>query len=408
MMRKASLRARILQACVILAAVVCAVYALLLLVGVHALEDRLLNDRLLESAADVIRNHVQHARGPVNGDPEVYQDGAIPAEMRDLPSGVVNELELGDRVLHVLIREQGGHRFAVVDDESDFERIEGQLWSALAGAFVLCIGLALGLGAATARHVIRPLVKLADTVSRNRLGKDPLALGRSDEVGVLARALVLHQDEMQRFLTREQLFTGDVSHELRTPLTVMLGAAEVLATRLPDRPDLLPVVERIRRTAVEAGERVTALLLLSRSPEQLEYPRVDLPRLLAHEVERCRPLLAGKAVTLELLLGRPLDPGPRPARSWWPPLWATSSAMPASSPMRVTYACCCSSNASWWKTAAAGSRRRSGCGSSSAMCAPAIVRPARGWAWPSCSACANTCAGRSASRRRAPAGRGSP
>ncbi|MDB5954720.1 HAMP domain-containing sensor histidine kinase [Ramlibacter sp.] len=305
MLGKSSLRSRIVQAFVILTAIVCTVYALLLLVGIHALEDRLLNDRMVKSADDLIRNHVRHARGAVGGDPEVYQDDDIPAAMRELAAGDVQELELGDRVLHVLIRQQGGHRFAVVDDESDFERNEGQLWAALAGTSALCIALALGLGAVTARRVILPLVHLADAVTRNGLDKDPLALWRGDEVGVLARALAVHQDEMQRFLTREQLFTGDVSHELRTPLTVMLGAAEVLAARLPDRPDLLPFVERIRRTAVETGDRVSALLLLSRAPEHLEFPSVDLPHLLAHEVERCRPLLAGKPVSLELVLEDP-------------------------------------------------------------------------------------------------------
>jgi signal transduction histidine kinase len=305
MLGKSSLRSRIVQACVILTAIVCTVYALLLLAGIHALEDRLLNDRMLGSADDLIRNHVQHARAAVGGDPQVYQDDGIPAAMRELPVGEVQELELGDRVLHVLIRQQGGHRFAVVDDESDFERNEGRLWAALAGTSALCIALALALGAVTARRVILPLVHLANAVARNGLDKDPLALWRGDEVGVLARALAVHQDEMQRFLTREQLFTGDVSHELRTPLTVMLGAAEVLAARLPDRPDLLPFVERIRRNAVETGDRVSALLLLSRAPEHLEFPPVDLPHLLAHEVERCRPLLAGKPVSLQLLIEDP-------------------------------------------------------------------------------------------------------
>jgi signal transduction histidine kinase len=304
MLRDVSLRWRIVQACVLLAAGVCAVYALLLLVGVHALEDRLLNERMLVSADSLIHNHLEHVRDPVSSDPAVYQDAEIPPAMRQLEPGV-HELALDDRVLHVLIRQRGTHRFAVVDDESDFERIEGLLWSALAGAFVLCTALALALGAATARRVIRPLGELADAVTRNRLGKQPLSLWREDEVGVLARALALHQDEMQGFLTREQLFTGDVSHELRTPLTVMLGAAEVLAARLSDRPELLSVVERIRRTAVETADRVAALLLLSRAPEHLEFPRVDLPRLLAQELERCRPLLAGKPVTLELLVEHP-------------------------------------------------------------------------------------------------------
>jgi signal transduction histidine kinase len=298
MVREASLRRRIVQACLLLTAVVCAVYALLLLAGVHALEDKLLDTHLVESAPDLIRNRQQHARGAVAGDPQVLVDAEIPPGMRALEPGV-HELIVGSRTLHVFIREQAGHRFAVIDDESDFERLEGLLWAALGGAATLCLVLALLLGSATARHVIRPLSELAASVTGNRVG-ELTAMQRTDELGVLARALAASQQEMQHFLRREQYFTGDVSHELRTPLTIILGASEVLAASLRDRPDLLPAVDRIRRTATETADRVGALLMLSRSPDDLEFPSVELKGLLQTEVDRCRPLLQGKAVLLEL------------------------------------------------------------------------------------------------------------
>jgi signal transduction histidine kinase len=311
MLGEASLRRRIVQACVLLTAVVCAVYALLLVVGVHALEDKLLDTHLVESASDLIRNHQERSRGPVAGDARVLVDGEIPPGMHELDPGV-HELVLGTRTLHVVIREQAGHRFAVVHDESDFERLEGLLWAALGGAAALCIVLALVLGAATARRVIRPLSDLAASVTKNRVGDELTALRRTDEIGVLARALAVNQEEMQQFLRREQLFTGDVSHELRTPLTVILGASEVLAARLPDRPDLLPTIERIRRTATETADRVGALLMLSRSPERLEFPIVELAGLLETEIDRCQPLLEGKPVRMQLRVEAP-------ARAYGPP-----------------------------------------------------------------------------------------
>jgi signal transduction histidine kinase len=311
MLGEASLGRRIVRACVLLTAVVCAVYALLLLAGVHALEDKLLDTHLVESATDLIRNHQERSRGPVAGDARVFVDGEIPPGMRNLDPGV-HELVLGGRALHVVIREQAGHRFAVVEDESDFERLEGLLWAGLGGAAALCIVLALLLGAATARRVIRPLSDLAASVTENRVGHELTALGRTDEIGVLARALALHQQKMQQFLRRERFFTGDVSHELRTPLTVILGASEVLAVRLSERPDLLPTIERIRRTATETADRVGALLMLSRAPERLEFPAVDLAGLLETEIDRCRPLLEGKPVRLQLQVDAP-------ARAYGPP-----------------------------------------------------------------------------------------
>jgi signal transduction histidine kinase len=310
MAREASLRRRIVEACLLLTAVVCAVYALLLVAGVHALEDQLLDTHLVESAPDLIRNRQEHSRGPVAGDPQVLVDAEIPPGMRGLEPGV-HELVVGTRTLHVVIREQTGHRFAVIDDESEFERLEGLFWAGLGGAAALCIVLALLLGSATARRVIRPLSELAASVTENRVG-ELTALRRTDEVGVLARALAASQQEMQQFLRREQFFTGDVSHELRTPLTIILGASEVLAARLPDRPDLIAAIERIRRTATETADRVGALLMLSRSPENLEFPLVELTGLLETEIDRCRPLLQGKPVRLQLHVEAP-------ARAYGPP-----------------------------------------------------------------------------------------
>jgi signal transduction histidine kinase len=148
-------------------------------------------------------------------------------------------------------------------------------------------------------------VELARAVQQDVWTEALPGQARSDEVGILARALAAHDQEMKRFLTREQLFTGDVSHELRTPLTVMLGAAEVLTARLEGQAELLPVAERIRRTAQETANRVAALLLLSRAPDELERPLVALGPLLEQELERCRPLVEGKPVRLELRIEHP-------------------------------------------------------------------------------------------------------
>jgi signal transduction histidine kinase len=105
---------------------------------------------------------------------------------------------------------------------------------------------------------------------------------------------------LQQFLNRERLFTGDVSHELRTPLTIILGASEVLNAQLADRPELLAASERIRRAAADTAERVSALLLLSRAPETLDAPKIELRSLVEREMKRCKPLLLGKAVECEL------------------------------------------------------------------------------------------------------------
>jgi signal transduction histidine kinase len=311
MRHSASLRSRIVRACVVLALVLCSVYAVIVFFSVKAIEGKLVNDRLAEAADQLIENHLRGFKSGVPGDPEVFAESQMPAAVRALGPGV-HEVMVEGRSLHILFRDHGGQRFAVVDDESDFEHMEVQVWAVLGGACALCVGLAFFLGRATASRVLEPVVSLAERVKAGRLDGDLPAINAADEVGVLARALAAHHLAMQRFLSREQLFTGDVSHELRTPLTVILGASELLAARLAGRPDLMPVVERIRRTAVETADRVGALLLLSRAPQTLDFPLVELVPALEHELDRARPLLEGKPVTLELRIEHPAHVFGRP------------------------------------------------------------------------------------------------
>jgi signal transduction histidine kinase len=60
------------------------------------------------------------------------------------------------------------------------------------------------------------------------------------------------------------------------------------------------------------ADRLTALLLLSRQPETLDFPCTDLAHLLQCETDRCRPLLQGKAVRLELVVQEAVTARGRP------------------------------------------------------------------------------------------------
>lgn len=299
MRHSASLRRRIVNAYVLLALVLCACFAAIAFASVKVIEDKLIDARLVQAGDKLIDIHLKGLGNAVPGDPTVWQGGEIPSVLQVLPPGV-HEVQLEGRALHVLLRDRAGQRYAIVDDESEYERVESDVWEVLAGASVICVLLALALGWLTASRVIAPVIALSKAVQTNTLDPASGPLAASDEIGVLARAFAQRTDEMQRFLLREQLFTGDVSHELRTPLTIILGAAELLGAQLRGRPELLPAVERIRRTAADTAERVSALLLLSRSPESVDAPLLDLIPLIEHEMDRCRPLLHGKPVELRL------------------------------------------------------------------------------------------------------------
>jgi len=300
-----SLRNRIVAAYALLAVAVCVFFAVMVFFARQQIEKYVVHRRL----ETVAQWRLARADTPMAAEmtPEIafYRGTTMPASLASLQPGF-HEIEDHEQTLDVLVgRTPGGERYVAVDLVSDFERIEKQLMVGLGLCIAAAAVLAAVLARATAGRVISPVTGLAQAVRQGSLAPGQLLLTREDEIGQLARTFAERTDELQRVLTRERLFTGDVSHELRTPLAVILGAAEVLQSRIGGHPELQAAVERIERTARNTAHRVSALLLLSRAPEVLDAPRTDLLPLAQREVERCEPLLSGKPVQLRLDASEP-------------------------------------------------------------------------------------------------------
>lgn len=298
-MRKAerSLRRRIVAAYVLLAAVLCSVFGAAAFFAVESIEADIIGQRLAAELDRMVGRQRQGLAIELPVGVRAFRGEAIPAEFRHLRPGL-HEIDQGSRTLEVLVGHDGAEPLILMDDATGYEDIERTIFAVLAMAFTACLLLAWLLGRMSASRVIAPLTRLADAVQKEPWSDALPGIDSDDETGMLARAFAARSTELRRYLMRERLFAGDVSHELRTPLTVILGAAELLGARLGDQPPLAEAAERIRRTAFEATRSVAALLLLSRSPEALDAPRTALLPLIEDELERCRPLLAGKQVEL--------------------------------------------------------------------------------------------------------------
>lgn len=299
MKTRLSLKQRIALSYMLLAMLVAGAFSLVSYISVEAIEEQVIDTRLATMADTLVEYHAKNQSPEAPPDVRFLIDAEIPEELRQLPAGV-HQLKLGVQEVRALLRDRAGVRYAVLQEIDDFEQTEQVIFLALALGFVCSVLLAAVLGVMTARRMVAPVSALADAVARNAGPAELPSLAAQDEIGVLARAFARRTDELQQFLQRERLFTGDVSHELRTPLTIMLGAAEVLTAQLADRPAQLAAAERIRRVAAETAQRVSALLLLSRTPELLDAPCTVLNPLIRSELERCLPLLNGKAVEYRL------------------------------------------------------------------------------------------------------------
>lgn len=295
MKHKLSLHSRIALSYVLLALVLASFFSAVAYTAVEVAEEYLIGHRLESMAGHLIARHLEGH--PIDTPPgtSFYTEAGMPAHLRSLKDGI-HEVFFGPDELHAIVVTKGAQRFAVVDSQQAFESAEQTIFAVIAAGFVGSLVLAVFLGHSIARRVILPVTALATAINENVSRSALPSLDAEDEMGILARAFAARTEQLQLFLDRERLFTGDVSHELRTPLTVILGAAEVLTAQLRDRPDLLPATERIRRAAADTAERTSALLMLSRAPETLDAPRTELRSLVEREMARCQPLLLGKAI----------------------------------------------------------------------------------------------------------------
>ncbi|WP_339412358.1 sensor histidine kinase [Pseudomonas sp. EA_35y_Pfl2_R5] len=294
-----SLKQHIALAYILLAVTVASVFSVVSYISVEIVEEQVIDVRLARITDGLIGALLQGQVPDAPADVSVLRDAAIPQALQQLPAGR-HELTLDNQHVHAVLRDYGGSRYAVVQEVDELEHTELIILLSLASGFAVSVLLAVVLGMLSARRLIAPVAALADAVQRNAGSTELPSLNAQDEIGVLARAFAKRTDELQQFLQREQMFTGDVSHELRTPLTVMLGAAEVLAAQLADQPAQYATAERIRRVAGETAQRVSALLLLARAAETLDAPCTVLNAIVEAEMERYRPLLQGK--TIEYLL----------------------------------------------------------------------------------------------------------
>jgi signal transduction histidine kinase len=293
-----SLRRRIVVAFLLFGIGASLFFAIIAALAVEGIEVQLVDKRLEAAAAWAVPRQAAGLDVDMPAGLRFQRGDAIPALLRGLDDGV-HKVDVGTVRLHVLAGHDRRGNWVLVDHESDYDKIEVVVYSMFAAVFLGFVLLAALLGGFLGTRVVAPIRELAEAVGMETA--PPALTGRADELGVLARALEAHTAAMRAVLDRERYFTGDVSHELRSPLTVIMGAAEILMQQAS--PGVRAPAERIYRAAHEAAECVTVLLLLARAPELGEQPPVAVGQVAEDEVEKYRPLVAGKPVALRFVDG---------------------------------------------------------------------------------------------------------
>ena len=230
----------------------------------------------------------------------------LPENLRDLKPGFH---ELKDDDLLVLVDEKPVGRLYLVFLRSQAERMAFYFGTVPIILTLLAIYAVSWLTYRASKRLVSPVNWLAQQVTRwdprnpdvTALAPDKLPADVQGEARQLASALHGLAHRVSAHVARERDFTRDASHELRTPLTVIR-----VATDLIGHDEGLSV--RSRRSlariqgAVESMEALmSALLMLARDSQvALETEDFDVREVVEHEIDKVRPLLEDKGVSLVL------------------------------------------------------------------------------------------------------------
>jgi signal transduction histidine kinase len=192
----------------------------------------------------------------------------------------------------------------------------GSFRSALLGAGLVGLTLALLLSYAVAGTVSRPLAQLSAAVREMTATGDlarglPRPAGWSDEdAAVLSRSLSALTEAISRLqreaALRERLsalgrLSAVIAHEVRNPLMIIKASLSTLRRPAATREEIGEVADDVAAEVERLGRLVDGVLDYARPP-RLEYAAVDLPALCREVVDAIR--LGASALRVELDLER--------------------------------------------------------------------------------------------------------
>lgn len=127
----------------------------------------------------------------------------------------------------------GDHLLLSTSNDRNFTRTVREQRRALLAILALAGLLSILLSLFLARTIVRPLRRLALAAQRVRLGrarevKVPRLPSRSDEIGLLARAVSDMSQSLRQRIDNIEAFAADVTHELKNPIASLRSALEGL------------------------------------------------------------------------------------------------------------------------------------------------------------------------------------
>jgi len=211
---------------------------------------------------------------------------AVQARARGAPVSFVRNAPDLTPVITAAVPFRGGIVLATENDRAFTRTVRSQR-TVITAAMIFLVGLSVLLSLFLARTIVRPLRRLAIAAHRVRLGRSrevnvPRLPTRSDEIGLLARAVSDMSQSLRHRIDNIEAFAADVTHELKNPLASLRSAVDGL-DRVED-PALREKLKTIVREDVRRLDRLIGdISEAARTDAELAratFERVDLGPLI--------------------------------------------------------------------------------------------------------------------------------
>ena len=232
----------------------------------------------------------------------------VPEPLQPLPVGF-HSLPRGQGGSLVMVEDRGGMRLYLLFKQEQVDSLA--FWFGMAPlALVLAVVYLIAWTTyRTSKRVVSPVIWLANQVRHwdpkhpdaSALKPENLPVDVEGETLILASSLHDFATRIGSFVEREHNFTRDASHELRTPLTVIRVAGDMMDGDESLSPMARRSLKRIQGAGRDMEALIEAFLILAREGDTgLPDDDFSVGNVAWEELEKSRPLLAGKPVELEL------------------------------------------------------------------------------------------------------------
>lgn len=273
-----------------------------------------LEAKLHELGAAGFPQYMSEARAPVEAIMAATAriDSLMQADLRDEATAYLDEI----RPLFAQARTTAESIATRVEAETAVQLREADQISQTAGtttvlALLICMVLAILLGARTTRALTRPVVQLESAMSNVAEGRleipDDLPYGRQDEIGSVSRSFRWMTHRLAELDRMKAEFMSIATHELKTPLNVISGYAELLQERVygdvnEKQDDALAAVRDQARVLSTLVNQLLDISRLEAGGLRVQVKEVSVADLFTRLQQSFEPLAQRKDIRFEMTL----------------------------------------------------------------------------------------------------------